>query len=110
MSGPTAALHPFVSRREQQTNPTQSRANQGTRRPMPKNTVTDLITDQEMAFAHLIMSGAMKDRRAAEPVGLNPDTAAYTKAKPRVRAYMIDHRAAVNEKRVDQEADRLRQL
>ena len=36
--------------------------------------------------------------RAAEAVGLNPDTAAYTKAKPRVRAYMIEHRAAVNEK------------
>ena len=60
---------------------------------MPKNTaspprVSDPITDQEMAFAHLIMSGTMNDRRAAEAVGLNPETAAYTKAKPRVRAYM----------------------
>ena len=55
---------------------------------MPKNTVNDPITDQEMAFALLIMSGTMNDRRAAEAVGLNPDTAAYTKAKPRVRAYM----------------------
>jgi hypothetical protein len=79
---------------------------------MPKNTacpgvpwVSDPITDQEIAFAHLIMSGTMNDRRAAETVGLNPDTAAYTKAKPRVRAYMIEHRAAVNEKLVDQEAD-----
>jgi hypothetical protein len=72
---------------------------------MPKNTVSDPITDQEIAFAHLIMSGTMNDRRAAEAVGLNPDTAAYTKAKPRVRAYMIEHRAAVNEKLVDQEAD-----
>jgi hypothetical protein len=52
----------------------------------------------------------MNDRRAAEAVGLNPDTAAYTKAKPRVRAYMSEHRAAVNEKLVDQEADGLRQL
>jgi hypothetical protein len=28
------------------------------------------------------MSGTMNDRRAAEAVGLNPDTAAYTKSKP----------------------------
>jgi hypothetical protein len=72
---------------------------------MPKNTVTDPITDQEMAFAHLILSGTMNDRRAAEAVGLNPETAAYTKAKPRVQAYMIEHRAAVKERLVDQEAD-----
>ena len=77
---------------------------------MPKNTVTDPITDQEMAFALLIMSGTMNDRRAAEAVGLNPDTAAYTKSKPRVRAYMTEHRAAVREKLVDQEAGRLRNL
>ena len=77
---------------------------------MPKNTVSDPITDQEMAFAHLIMSGTMNDRRAAEAVGLNPETAAYTKSKPRVRAYMIEHRAAVREKLVDQEAEGLRQL
>jgi hypothetical protein len=77
---------------------------------MPKNPVTDPITDQEMAYAHLIMSGTMNDRRAAEAVGLNPDTAAYTKAKPRVRAYMMEHRAAVREKLVDEEADRLRNL
>ena len=77
---------------------------------MPKNTVSDPITDQEMAFAHLIMSGTMNDRRAAEAVGLNPDSAAYTKAKPRVRAYMIEHRAAVRERLVDQEAEGLRQL
>ena len=77
---------------------------------MPKNPVTDPITDQEMAFAHLIMSGTMTDRQAAEAVGLNPETAAYTKAKPRVRAYMMEHRAAVSEKLVDQEADGLRKL
>jgi hypothetical protein len=77
---------------------------------MPKNTVSDPITDQEMAFAHLILSGTMNDRSAAEAVGLNPDTAAYTKSKPRVRAYMIEHRAAVNEKLVNQEAEGLRQL
>ena len=77
---------------------------------MPKNTVSDPITDQEMAYAHLLMSGTMNDRRAAEAVGLNPETAAYTKAKPRVRAYMIEHRAAVREKLVDQEAAGLRKL
>jgi hypothetical protein len=77
---------------------------------MPKNTVSDPITDQEMAFALLIMSGTMNDRRAAEAVGLNPDTAAYTKAKPRVRAYMTEHRAAVRERLVDQEAAGLRKL
>ncbi len=77
---------------------------------MPKNTVSDPITDQEMAFAHLILSGTMTDRRAAEAVGLNPDSAAYTKAKPRVRAYMIEHSAAVRERLVDQEAEGLRQL
>jgi hypothetical protein len=77
---------------------------------MPKKPVTDLITDQEMAYVHLILSGTMNDRRAAEAVGLNPDTAAYTKAKPRVRAYMNEHRAAVREKLVDQEAQGLRNL
>jgi hypothetical protein len=77
---------------------------------MPKNTVSDLITDQEMAFAHLVLSGTMNDREAAKAVGLNPDTAAYTKSKPRVRAYMLEHRAAVSEKLVDQEARGLRKL
>jgi hypothetical protein len=77
---------------------------------MPKNTVSDPITDQEMAFAHLILSGTMNDRRAAEAVGLNPESAAYTKSKPRVRAYMIEHRAAVRERLVDQEAEGLRKL
>ncbi len=72
---------------------------------MPKNPVSDPITDQEIAFAHLVMSGTMNDRRAAEAVCMNPDTAAYTKSKPRVRAYMTEHRAAVREKLVDQEAD-----
>ncbi len=77
---------------------------------MPKNNVTDPITDQEMAFAHLVLSGTMNDRRAAEIVGLSPDTAAYTKGKPRVRAYMSQHRAAVQEKLVDREAEGLRTL
>jgi hypothetical protein len=77
---------------------------------MPKNTVTDPITDQEMAFAHLVLSGTMTDRAAAEAAGLNPDTAAYTKSKPRIRDYMIEHRNAVREKLVEQEAAGLRKL
>jgi hypothetical protein len=77
---------------------------------MPKNQVSDPITDQEIAFAHLVLSGTMTDRRAAEAVGLNPDTAAYTKAKPRVRAYMLEHRAAMHEQLLQQETERLRRL
>jgi hypothetical protein len=77
---------------------------------MPKNTVTDPITDQEMAFAHLVLSGTMNDRQAAEAAGLNPDTAAYTKAKPRVRDYMIEHRNAVREQLVEKEVEGLRKL
>jgi len=77
---------------------------------MPKNKVSDPITDQEIAFARLVLSGAMTDRRAAEAVGLNPDSAAYTKAKPRVRAYMLEHRAAVQQQLVQQEADGLHRL
>ena len=72
---------------------------------MPKNKVNDPITDQEIAFARLVLSGTMTDRHAAEAVGLNPDSAAYTKSKPRVRAYMLEHRAAVQQQLVQQEAD-----
>src|SRR5258708_4274130 len=72
---------------------------------MPKNKVRDLITDQEMAFARLVLSGTMTDRDAAQAVGLNPDTAAYTKSKPRVRAYMLEHRAAMQQQLLDQESD-----
>src|SRR5271155_1506937 len=77
---------------------------------MPKNKVSDPITDQEIAFARLVLSGAMTDRHAAEAVGLNPDSAAYTKSKPRVRAYMLEHRAAVQQQLVEQEAEGLRRL
>src|ERR1700733_5915286 len=76
--------------------------------PMPKNKVSDPITDQEMAFARLVLAGGMTDRQAAEAAGLNPDSAAYTKSKPRVRAYMLEHRAAVQQQLVEQEADGLR--
>jgi hypothetical protein len=72
---------------------------------MPKNKISDPITDQEIAFARLVLSGTMTDRHAAEAVGLNPDSAAYTKSKPRVRAYMLEHRAAVQQQLVQQEVD-----
>jgi hypothetical protein len=75
---------------------------------MPKNKVSDLITDQEMAFARLVLSGTMTDHDAAQAAGLNPDTAAYTKSKPRVRAYMFEHRAAMQQQLLEQEAERLR--
>ena len=73
---------------------------------MPKNQVTDPITDQEIVFARLVLSGTMTDRQAAEAAGLNPDTAAYTKAKPRVRAYMLEHSAAVRAQLVEEDARR----
>ena len=72
---------------------------------MPKNKVTDPITDQEITFARLVHSGTMTDRRAAEAAGLNPDTAAYTKSKPRVRAYLLELSAAARQQLVDQDAD-----
>ncbi len=72
---------------------------------MPENKVSDPITGQEIAFALLVLSGAMTDRQAAEAVGLHPDSAAYTKAKPSVRAYMLEHPAAVRQPLVQQDAD-----
>jgi hypothetical protein len=74
---------------------------------MPKNNVSDPITDQEIAFALLVLSG-MTDRRAAEAVGLNPDSAAYIKSKPCVHAYMLEHRAAVEKQPIEQETQELR--
>jgi hypothetical protein len=76
---------------------------------MPKNNVNDLITDQEIAFARLVLPGGMTDRQAAE-AGLNPDTAAYIKSKPRVRAYMLEHRAAVQQRLVQQDTEELRRF
>ena len=72
---------------------------------MPKNQVSDLITDQEIAFAHLILSGTMTDRQAAEAVRLNPDTAVDTKSKPRVSDYMLKLRAAVQQQLVEQDTE-----
>jgi hypothetical protein len=72
---------------------------------MPKKKVSDHITDQEMAFARLVLSGTMTDRDAAEAAGLNPDAAAYTKTKPGVRDYMLVYRAAMPQQLPEQESD-----
>ncbi len=77
---------------------------------MPKNKVNDLITDREMTFARLVLSGTLTDRDAAQAAGLSPDTAAYTKSKPRVVAYMLEHRAALQQQLLNQQAEELRQL
>ena len=77
---------------------------------MPKNNVTKPITDQEIAFARLVLAGTMNDRRAAEAAGLNPNSAPYTKSKPRVRAYMLEHRAAVQQQLVEQDTGELRRF
>jgi hypothetical protein len=77
---------------------------------MSKNQDHDLITNQEAAFAHLLLSGTMNDRQAAKAVGFNPDTAANTKSKPRVRDYMLKHRAPTHEQSVQQETEELRRM
>jgi hypothetical protein len=77
---------------------------------MSKNKVSDPITDQEMAFALLVLSGEMTDRQAAEAVGLNPDSAAYIKSKPSVRDYMLQHRATVEQQLAQQEAGKQHRL
>ena len=75
---------------------------------MPKSKVNDPITDQEIVYARLILSGKMSDQEAAEVAGLNPTTAAYTKAKPRVQAWMQEHRAATEKQLLEHEAEQLR--
>jgi hypothetical protein len=74
---------------------------------MPKGPVETPITDQEIAFAHLLLAGTITDRKAAEGVGINPGRAAYVKAKPRVKAYMEEHRASVRAGMVQHEVDAL---
>ena len=77
---------------------------------MSKNKFSDPITDQEIAFVHLIVSGNMTDQRAAEAVGLDPNTAAYIKSKPCVRAYMLEHRARMQQQLAQQETEGLRRF
>jgi hypothetical protein len=69
---------------------------------MSENNVSHPITGLEMAFAHLILSGTMTDRQAAEAVGLNPDTAVETKSMPRVIDYMLKIRADLQQQLVGQ--------
>ena len=76
---------------------------------MPKNEacpgvppVTGTITAQEIAFAHLVLSGTMTDRYAAETAGLHPDSAADTLSRPPVHAYIQKHQEAVQEERIEQ--------
>src|ERR1700691_6023079 len=74
---------------------------------MPKGLVETPITDLEVAFAHLLLSGTMTDREAAAAVGMDPGRAAYVKAKPRVKTYMEEHRASVRAGLVQHEVDTL---
>ena len=43
---------------------------------MPKGPVQTPITDQEIAFAHLVLAGTMTDKAAAKAVGIDPSRAA----------------------------------
>ena len=74
---------------------------------MPKGPVETPITDQEIAFAHLVLAGKLTDREAAEAVGMDAGRAAYVKAKPRVKTYMEEHRASVRAGLVQHEVDAL---
>jgi hypothetical protein len=65
------------------------------------------ITDQEIAFAHLVLAGKLTDRGAAEAVGISPGQAGYVKAKPRVKEYMAQHRALVRAGLVQLEVEAL---
>jgi hypothetical protein len=60
-----------------------------------------------MAFAHLILAGTMTDQEAAKAVGIDPSRAAYVKGKPKVQAYMEEHRASVRAGLVQHEVEAL---
>ena len=49
---------------------------------MPNNQISDLITDQEIAFALLILSGTMTDRQAAGPSNPTPTPPPTPKPNP----------------------------
>jgi hypothetical protein len=74
---------------------------------MPKRPVQTPITDQEIAFAHLVLAGTMTDKAAAKVVGIDPSRAAYVKGKPKVQAYMEEHRASVRAGLVQHEVEAL---
>jgi hypothetical protein len=75
--------------------------------PMPKGPVQTPITDQEIAFAHLVLAGTMTDKAAAKVVGIDPSRAAYVKGKPKVQSYMEEHRASVRAGLVQHEVEAL---
>ena len=77
---------------------------------MTENNVNAPITDQEKAFAILILSGTMTDRQAAEVVGLNPESATYTKSKPCVRDYLLEHRPTIQPQILEQDNQELRRF
>ena len=74
---------------------------------MPRGPEETPITNQEMAFAHLVMAGTLTDREAAQRAGIDPERAAYTKGKPRVKAYMEQHQASVASAMVQKEVEAL---
>src|SRR5665213_1056898 len=74
---------------------------------MPQGPVQTPITDQEIAFAHLVLAGTMTDKAAAKVVGIDPSRAAYVKGKPKVQAYMEEHRASVRAGLVQHEIEAL---
>jgi hypothetical protein len=74
---------------------------------MPKRPVQTPITDQEIAFAHLVLAGTMTDKAAAKVVGIDPSRAAYVKGKPKVQAYMEEHRTSVRAGLVQHEVEAL---
>ena len=50
---------------------------------MPKGPVETPITDQEIAFAHLVLAGKLTDREAAEAVGMSPGQGVRTSRQSR---------------------------
>ena len=74
---------------------------------MPKRPVQTPITNQEIAYALLVLAGTMTDKAAAKVVGIDPSRAAYVKGKPRVREYMASHRASVRAGLAQHEVDTL---
>lgn len=77
---------------------------------MPKNKVSTPITDKEVKFCHLVLSGEMTDAAAAVAAGLKASSADYIKAKPAVKAYMASYREMVQKAVAKHEAAKLIQF
>ena len=74
---------------------------------MPKGKVEDEITDMEIQFALSVLSGTMTDAQAAIAAGFTAAMAPHVKGRPRVKSFMSEHRAAVQAKIVEHEAETL---